>query len=71
MDMFRHKIWIWRSQHSHNIFEKERDSPIIDVSYGYSNHQMNGVFFFAEKYLSILITEWHGYKVEQYSLNIH
>lgn len=45
----RHNVRIWGSQHPHEIFEKERDSPKINVWCGLSKDEVIGPFFFAEK----------------------
>lgn len=45
----RNNVRIWESQHPHETFEKERDSPKLNVWGGLSREEMIGPFFFAEK----------------------
>lgn len=45
----RHNVRIWGAQHPHETFEKERDSPKINVWCGLSREEVIGPFFFAEK----------------------
>lgn len=46
----RHNVRIWGNQHPHEIFEKERDSPKVNVWCCLSKEQVIGPFFSRTKY---------------------
>ena len=67
----RHISRIWGSQNPHETYEREGDSPKVNVWCGIMHDKIIGPFFFAEKSITAkiyldLLTEYVSPQLEQY-----